>query len=420
MRPISRNAALCGAAIIAVLAAVPALTQQRSDPPIARYTMDAGTISGLAAMGAGGGNPLAALRGGGSAMHELHLRLGSTRTAGAPSADHFMPAGAGLGASVPLVTPVNQPSRPDREPREMPQATQLPTGKLYLFWGCGERAGPGQPVVIDFAKLARGEMPGNLFATSLDLPSDWRIGADNSATYGEWPNGRDNKQVTAASSLRGAHRIAGNYSPEISFSLDRDFMPALQPRSNALASGAYGLNWNGLPDATGYYAWAMGAKDMGRGQASEMVWWTSSSTQQFGGLLGDWLSPAAVAKLVAAGTVLPPSQTSCAIPAEVRQLGGDNMMLNLYGYGPESSFAYPPRPQDPKVTWKPEWIARVRFRSNAMTMLGMPDMGGFGEAEDEPDERSGPASRPQPQPALKPPCPGGLKGRAMRAAGLCA
>ena len=63
MRPISRNAALCGAAIIAVLAAVPALTQQRSDPPIARYTMDAGTISGFAAMGAGGGNPLAALRG---------------------------------------------------------------------------------------------------------------------------------------------------------------------------------------------------------------------------------------------------------------------------------------------------------------------------------------------------------------------
>lgn len=411
---------LCGAVAVAAMAAFPALTQQRSDPPIARYTMDAGTISGFAAMGAGGGNPLAALRGGGSAAHELHLRLGSTRTASAPAADHFMPSGAGLGASVPLVTPAGQPSRPEREPRETPQTMQLPKGKLYLFWGCGERAGPGQPVVIDFAKLARGEMPGNLFATSLDLPSDWRIGADNSATYGEWPNERDNKQVTAASSLRGSHRIAGNYSPEISFNLDRDFMPALQPRSNSLASGAYGLNWNGLPEATGYYAWAMGAKDMGRGQANEMVWWTSSSTQQFGGLLGDWLSPAAVARLVGAGTVLPPSQTSCAIPAEVRQLGGDNMMLNLYGYGPESDFAYPPRPKDPKVTWKPEWIARVRFRSNAMTMLGMPDMGGFGDAEDEPDERAGPDPRPAPQPALKPPCPGGLKGRAMRAAGLCA
>src|SRR5690606_13284379 len=219
------------------------------------------------------------------------------------------------------------------EPREIPQATQLPTGKLYLFWGCGERAGPGQPVVIDFSKLARGEIPGNLFATAIDLPSDWRVGADNSATYGEWPNGRDSKQVTSASSLRGAHRIAGNYSPEISFNLERDFMPALQPRSSSMLGGAVALSWNGLPEATGYYAWAMGAKDMGRGQAGEMVWWTSSSTQQFGGMLGDWLSPAAVARLVSAGTVLPPSQTSCAVPAEVRALGGDNMMLNLYGYG---------------------------------------------------------------------------------------
>lgn len=170
MKKLSKKAAL-GAAAMVALAAYPALTQQRSEPPIARYTMDVGTISGFAAMAAGGGNPLAAMRGG-SAAHELHLRLGSTRTAGSPSADHFMPAGAGLGTSVPLVTPVSQPSLPEREPREMPQSMQMPTGKLYLFWGCGEKAGPGQPVIIDFAKLARGEMPGNLFATSLDLPSD--------------------------------------------------------------------------------------------------------------------------------------------------------------------------------------------------------------------------------------------------------
>ena len=162
----------------------------------------------------------------------------------------------------------------------------------------------------------------------------------------------------------------------------------------------------------------MGAKDMGRGQASEMVWWTSSSTRQFAGALADWLSPAAVQRLVSAGSVMPPSQTSCAIPAEVRQLGGDMMMLNLYGYGPESNFAYPPRPQDTRVTWKPEWTARVRFRSSAMVMLGMPDMGASGEAE---EDRRTEDARPseQPQPDVLPPCPRGLAGRAMRAAGLC-
>jgi hypothetical protein len=321
-----------------------------------------------------------------------------------------MPSGAGLGKSVPLVTPVNRPATPG----EPSQQGQLPSGKLYIYWGCGEHAGPGQPLVIDFAKLARGQVPPNLFAGAVDLPDDWRVAQSNSTTYGDWPNGKDSKSVPANASLLGDHRIAGTYSPEIAFKLERDFMPALQPRSAAMASGAYSLTWNGLPEATGYYAWVMGAKDMGRGQASEMVWWASSATQQFGGGLWDWLSPAAVQKLVAAKTVMPPSQTSCTVPAEVRERGGETMMLNLYAYGPESDFAFPPRPAGSKVTWKPDWIARVRFRSNAMTMLGMPDMGGFGGD----DDRAGPGNQP-PQQSAKPKCKGGLGGIAARAAGLC-
>lgn len=414
MTKIIRRAALVGTAIVIGAAAMPAATQQGSAPPIARYTMDAGTVSGMAAMGAGGGNPMAILRGagGGAAIHELQLRLGSSRAAtGTPSADHFMPPAAGLGASVPLVTPVSQPSAPGVP--SMPAQGQLPSGKLYLFWGCGEHAPAGQPVVIDFAKMARGQVPPNLFASAANLPNDWRISQQNSKTFGEWPNGRNSKRVPSSASLRGDHRIAGNYSPDIAFNLDRDFMPALQLRSSALGSGAYHLTWNGLPETTGYYAWAMGAKDMGRGQATEMVWWTSSATQQFGGMLSDWLSPAAVARLVAARTVMAPSQTNCTIPAEVRNLGGEAMMVNLYGYGPQSDFAYPPRPANPKAAWKPDWIARVRFRANTMTMLGMPDMGGSGSSDDEAGQSS------QQQQGGPPKCPGGFKGIAMRAAGAC-
>jgi len=414
MKQTVRRAAYLGVALVIGFAAMPAATQQGSAPPIARYTMDAGTMSGMAAMGAAGGNPLAMLRGGaGGAVHELQLRLGSSRAAtGAPAADHFMPSATGLGQSVPLITPVNQPSTPGLPGR--PPQGQLPNAKLYLFWGCGEHAPAGQPVVIDFAKLAKGQVPPGLYSAAGNLPGDWRITQANSKTFGEWPNGRNAKQVPSSASLRGDHRIAGNYSPEIAFKLDRDFMPPLQPKSSTLASSAFGLTWNGLPEATGYYAWAMGAKNMGRGQANEMVWWTSSATQQFGGSLQDWLSPAAVAKLVAARTLMPPTQTSCSIPAEVRKLGGDNMMLNLYAYGPQSEFAYPPRPANAKLPWKPEWIARVRFRANAMTILGMPDMGGFGGAGDADDPRG----RGQQQ-SGKPKCPGGLKGIAMRASGAC-
>ena len=405
--------ALTGGAAVAL--AGPALSQAAGATTTARYTIDAGTVSGMGAMGAGGGGVgaiLGAMRGGAaSAMHELRLHLGSgTSPAGAPQADHFMPAAAGLGASVPLVTPRATPSGP-ATPGEMPQA-QMPRGRLLLFWGCGEHAPAGQPVVIDFSKMAAGQVPPGLFASGPNLPDDWQVTQSNSRTYGEWPNDRDHKTVPANGSLLGAHRIAGNYSPEIAFNLADDFMPALQLGSQNMPSGAVMLNWNALPKATGYYAWVMGGQTDGSGQARDMVWWTSSATQAFGGAMTDWLSPAAVARLVAAKNVMPPTQTTCAVPAEVKQAGGEMLMTQLYAYGPQADFSYPPRPARAAANWKPDWIARVRFRANTMTMLGMPSMsGGFG------DDEAGEEPQQAPQSAL-PKCRG-LKGIAMRAAGLC-
>src|SRR6187551_1954503 len=277
-------AAISVATTAVALAAVPAISQQgATGTTVARYTIDAGTTSGMMAMGANGGASaaMAMLRGGGNQVaHELVLRLGSTQSASAPAADHFMPAGARLGASVPLVTP---PRAGPAEPGTpgMPQG-QMPQGRLLLFWGCGEHAGPGQPVVIDFSKLARGEIPPGLYASGVDLPEAWSIYSGNSTTFGEWPNQRESKTVPANASLLGAHRIAGNYSPEISFTLADDFMPALQATGSDMASGAVTLNWNALPKATGYYAWGI-ASGAGDGQSRDMVWWSSASTQQFGG-----------------------------------------------------------------------------------------------------------------------------------------
>src|SRR6187549_1422641 len=372
-------AAISVAATAAVLAAVPAISQQGgTGKTIARYTMDAGTTSGMMAMGSGGGvgAAMSMLRGGGNSVaHELTLRLGSTNSASAPAADHFMPAGARLGASVPLVTPPRA-GPPEQGTPGMPQG-QMPQGRLLLFWGCGEHAGPGQPVVIDFSKLARGQVPPGLYAQGVDLPEAWSVLSSNSTTYGEWPNARDSKTVPANSSLIGAHRIAGNYSPEIAFNLSEDFMPALRGTSRDMPSGALGVSWNALAKATGYYAWAIGTNPDERGQSRDMVWWTSSSTQQFGGPMSDWLSPAAVARLVQAGTVMPPSQTQCTIPAEVKQAGGPMLMTQLFAYGPEANFSWPERPANAPRGWQPDWIARVRFRSSTMLMSGMPGMEGL-------------------------------------------
>ena len=401
-------AGVSAVATAALLAAAPGWTQ--SSQTVARYTMDAGTTSGMAAMSGGGLGALGALTGGGNNVaHELYLKLGSSRgPTGDAAGDHFMPSGARLGASVPLETPRTE-SAPQGDYSTSGQM-QMPEGRLLLFWGCGEHAGPGQPVVIDFSKLARGEVPPGLYANFADLPEAWNVNAGNSRTYGEWPNSRDSKTVPSNSSLLGAHRVASTYAPEINFTLADDFMPALRATTRDMPSNAVNLSWNALDKATGYYAWAMATNP--EGNSRDMVWWTSSSKQAFGGPMSDWLSPAAVRTLVNDGTVMPSTQTSCAIPAEVKQAGGPMLMTQLFAYGPQADFSYPARPANAPASWQPESITRVRFRSNTMVMHGMPAMGDFDTGEES--SQSEPA-----EPQGLPRCRGGLRGVAERAAGLC-
>lgn len=414
----SRLARLSAASALVALLATPGATQQ-STAPIARYSIDASTTSGMAAMGSGMGGAMSMMFGGGGSkmIHTLDLRLGSTRapTGGEPKADHFMPVGAKLGKSVPLVTP--QPGTPaprEENDKEMPRDFQKPKGRLLIFWGCGAKAPKGQPVVIDFAKVAAGQVPPGLFTSGVNIPADWAIRLANSKTYGAWPNGKDRKTVSAESSLIGEHRIAGNYSPEIKFSLAQDFMPAITGKASDIAGGATMLSWNSVTNATGYYAWTMGFNPGPDGQANDMVWWSSSASQNFGGALWDWIAPATVSRLITQKVVMPPSQTSCIMPAEVKQAASQFVMGNLYAYGPEANFAYPPRPADPKIVWKPEWTARVRYRSNTMWFINGPDMGGA-MARGGEDNTSG---NDDGKPKKKKRCGGGIGGMLAGAAGL--
>ncbi len=403
---------LGGLGCAAALLSAPAISQPAAPGPV-RYAMDAATMSGMGAMAGGSGGIgaiIGMMRGGPpEALRTLTLHHGAGTTAPQPQADHFMPAGAGLGASLRLL-PTQRAEASNAETR-----FERPSGRLLLFWGCGARAAPGQPVVIDFARLAKGEVPPGLFTSGIDLPEDWQVRVTNSRTYTTWPHGEDTKTVPANASLIGAHRIAANYAKEINFTLAEDFMPPLRATTSDAAGGGSVLAWQGLDTATGYYAWAIGAKDTGRGGApAEMVWWASSKQQAFGGPLWDWISPAGVRQLIAAGTVMPPEQRDCTIPAEVIKASGDGLMVNLQAYGPQADFAFPPRPADTRKPWNPEWIARVRFRSSTMLIPGMGDMGdrggiGSGRNRAEPGEAA---------PPRKPKCKG-LRGLAERAAGLC-
>ena len=364
--------AAAGATALSPLAA-----QRKPDSgPVARYDMRAGTITGAGAMGRGAGGAMGMMFGGGGGdrvLHELYLRLGSDHgpDKGAPKADHFMPPPAKLGKSVPLVTPQAEKIATD----EMPSG-QKPRGRLLIFWGCGEHSPQGQPVVIDFARLAEGHVPPGLWSST--ILRDWGPTLANSRAFGRWPNEDamgGNRQIRPDASLIGPHRVAGNYTPDMTFTLGRDFMGGLQTSTSSLPSGASILRWTGLTEATGYLAALFGGKMGPGGQMGDMVMWSSSGTRQFGGGLSDWLSPGQVAGLVGQGVVLPPSKTSCTIPAEVRAAAPDFRMGMLTAYGPEEDFAYPARPTDPKVRWDLLWTARIRHRSMT-SWMDMPGMGG--------------------------------------------
>jgi hypothetical protein len=292
----------------------------------------------------------------------------------------------------------------------------MPKGRLLIYWGCGATAPKGQPVVIDFAKLAAGQSPQGLYMSAADVARGYEVLASNSRTYGDWENGRNNKSVPPNGSLIGAHRIAGNYSPEINFSLTQDFMPALSATASEQPGGALDLSWNSVAGATGYYAWVFAFNPGADGKPGDMVWWASSTTQAFGGPLWDWLPPAAVQQLIARKVVMPPSQTSCTVPAEVKQAASQVMMGNLYAYGPEADFVYPPRPADPKAVWKPGWIARVRYRSDTQWMLNAPAMGAMSEGARKDGQGTEPGN-PQRKKNCRPGL-GGLGGALAGAMGL--
>src|SRR3546814_1943390 len=66
---------------------------------------------------------------------------------------------------------------------------------------------------------------------------------------------------------------------------------------------------------------------------------------------------------------MPPSQTSCQIPAAVKQASGEMLFGNLNAFGPEVDFAYPPKPAG-KAVWNIDWTAKARFRSHSSLLIG--------------------------------------------------
>jgi hypothetical protein len=383
---IARKIIWTATSAIALAAAAAAIGQARgggTGPAV--YWMSADTMSGFAAMAGGGRPSIGSMLGGrggrSSYVRNLTLQLGSPRRpAGPPSAEHVPPPGLQAGQVLPLTTPQSTPRTTG--PAQPWGQMERPRGRMLIYWGCGERARPGQPAVIDFASMAAGRMPpafANLALKAMTPPS-----AATSATYGEWPNERSQSRIPAAGSLVGEHVVRGNYSPEIRFALGagQDFLAPVVLTSNAAgASGSIPLVWRPVPGARAWFGSVMGAAQNG-----DFIIWTSSETQA-AMMAFDYVAEADLARLVQSRVLMPATADRCTVPAEVARAAPQSM-LSLIAFGGESNFAQP-RPAAAARAWRPEWTVKLRTKSTHMAMLGMtmPGMDGGDEDSEEAQER---------------------------------
>lgn len=384
MRYLKTTAAVV--ALAAAGAASSAPEHQVVTGPVAEYWMSASTSTGLGAMMGGGRPSMAQMMNGmnpNAVSKSLILQLGSARHPdGDPTAEHDPPSGLGAGPVLPLVSPppAQPPAHAEAAPSPPPQFQQ-PHGRMLIFWGCGEHAGPNQPYVIDFASLGSvqsaqqfaGLMRG-MAINQMQPPSPSR-----NATYGEWPNARSETSVPSYGSLTGPHLVKGDYTPDINFSLspDQDFLPPFAMTANRKnPSGSATLGWQPMAGARGFFAGMFGAQ-AGQGD-NQVVMWTSSEVQAMAFGMPQYLSDGEIDRLVAARQLMPASQTECTIPIEAMQAAGRTGFFTLTAYGGEANFAYPERPPAPKP-WRIEWTVKVRYRSSTGGLVGMNLGGGHGQ-----------------------------------------
>jgi hypothetical protein len=387
--------------ICVLLAAAGAASSAPDRPvsgPVAEYWVSASTTTGMGGMMGGGRPSVSMMMNPNAVSHSLVLQLGSSRrAAGDPAAEHDPPDGLGVGPMLPLVTPVAQapPAHEEAAPGPPPQYQQ-PHGRMLIFWGCGEHAGPNQPYVIDFAALgsAQGAQQFAGLMQGMAISRMQPPSAARNATYGEWPNQTSTASVPPTGSLVGPHVVKGNYTPDINFTLgpDQDFLPAFVLTANQKnPSGSASLAWQPMAGARGFFAGMFGAS----GQ-EQVVMWTSSAAQASAFGLPQYLADGEIARLVASHVLMAPDQTQCTIPLEAMQAAGARGFFTLTAYGGETNFAYPERPPAPKP-WHVEWTVKVRYRSSTGGLVGM-NLGGRG-AQNQPGQ-PGQAQKPAPRPGI--------------------
>jgi len=396
------HTALASAAFMLVVASGPAAAQAGNvKPPQAQAWIDVATFSGMGMpMGGmpGGGGPLSALGGlfggGGGEKNSfghtqqaaagrwVDVTLSTRNNPSLSEAQQAVPTGFMAPALKLQAPPAARAPAPDEDTVVEP-TYERPKGRLLLYWGCGAAVRAGQPKVLDMASASAADLA-KFFVSRRAT----QRGTHSAGGRPVWPSPPDARMVPATASLVGEHAFSGAGVPEgfrFQIPAAQDLMPPLQVQQTDQA-GATELAWTGLPTARAYFATGMGATTQ-----DEMVIWSSSELPDAGFGLIDYQTNAAVDRWVREKVLLAPTTTQCTVPKGV--FPGEGAMLRLIAYGSELNLAHPPRPADPKAPWEPLWAAKVRVKSVASVMLGMPSMGQIPAAGSEPSPQQEPEEK---------------------------
>ncbi len=390
-----------GVIILVSAFASAAQAQTPAKPPQAQAWIDIATFSGMGMPGGGGAmgamGALGSLFGGGatkvtfpstqtsSSGRVMDVTLSTRNNPQLAQGIHTIPNGLQLGPQLNLLAPQGARAAPERDEPYVDQPREKPKGRILLYWGCGPTIRAGQPRVLDMASLKPDDAARVFIARTAT-----QRGVHSAHGRPHWPNPKEGQVLAENASLAGEHSFsASGVAPGFAFSLGQpnDVMPPL-----ALASsdqgGATALEWNSLPTARGYFAGAIASKS-----EAETIIWSSSELPDTGFGLFDYQTNPAVDGWVKERVMLAPGTTRCAVPKGV--LPGEGAMLRLIAYGPELNLVHPPRPADSRAAWEPQWAVKLRLKSMATAIAGMPSMGESMKAESNaPASESAGGSKP--------------------------
>lgn len=343
---------------LAIAVALPASAQEQP----ANLYIDVATHSmpGMPGMGVFGRLPGA--MSGGSASYGMtrhpgmpgkyiDVALHNPGLPGRPAAQ-AVPRGLGLGSSIDLLPPTQKNSHGDNAGGTgVGLADGNGTFRIRYYWGCGDRAGAGQP--REYSVTVRN---GKVMETGRGVKP--RQVPGNAVTPGPafalWPNPSTRKTVPMKASLVGQHHVTGDQVPaSMQFALgeEHDFLPELKLQGDASGGGMI-LRWNAVEGARGHFAHATVS------DGDTIVMWNSSEDGYAGPELLAYLPEALVAKWVKARTLLGPEARECRIPDAVFAHKGAAPMVQMIAYGNDRSIS------------RDGWTVHVRSKSTAMLMPG--------------------------------------------------